>query len=324
MATPLTADQILKALKAEGVRVREHRSWRTHNRNHKGPWGPVHGVGIHHTAGVSSGMVDFCYNGNANLPGPLCHAVLTKAAAVHLVGHGRTNHFGTIARNAFTAAYNEAKTHPRPDSAEPVDGNRHFYGLEIENRGDGKDPYPDDQHDQAVRYAAAICRAHGWNEHSVIGHKEATRRKIDPSFDMDRFRAAVGERLKHPPSWSPGTAAAKPAPSTPQKKEIDVKLNDEVKIGQWVMDRWPDDAGLQDGSILVQTALGSGYAHARTAADASRAALAQLGAMQATIDKLVDHIGASGGLTAAEIRAAAEAGAKAALDRLGDALKQEG
>ena len=23
--------------------------WRTHNRNHKGPWGPVHGVMIHHT-----------------------------------------------------------------------------------------------------------------------------------------------------------------------------------------------------------------------------------------------------------------------------------
>ena len=39
MATPLTADRIISALKAEGVKVVEYRSWRTHNRNSKGAWG---------------------------------------------------------------------------------------------------------------------------------------------------------------------------------------------------------------------------------------------------------------------------------------------
>lgn len=46
MATPLTASRLVKALRNEGLRVVEHRSWRTHNRNHKGAWGPVHGVMI--------------------------------------------------------------------------------------------------------------------------------------------------------------------------------------------------------------------------------------------------------------------------------------
>ncbi|WP_050511757.1 peptidoglycan recognition protein family protein [Streptomyces rimosus] len=202
MATPLTAARLLAALKAEGVTVREHAGWRTHNRNDKGPWGGVNGIVIHHTAGASS--LDLVWSGTAALPGPLCHTHLAKNGTATMVGHGRANHAGTFARNAHQAVVAESPVHPRPDAAEPVDGNRHYYGIEIENLGDGRDPYPAVQYDQAVRWAAAICRAHGWTHHSVIGHKEGTRRKIDPSFDMNAFRAGVAERLKHPPRWGPG------------------------------------------------------------------------------------------------------------------------
>ncbi|MFD9368769.1 N-acetylmuramoyl-L-alanine amidase [Streptomyces sp. NPDC060020] len=205
MATPMSADQLVAALRAEGVRYVEHRSWRTHNRNHKGAWGPVHGVYIHHTAGVSKTMADICYDGYAELPGPVCHGMLAKSARLYLVGNGRANHAGGIAQNAYDAAVNEDAVHPRPDAAEPIDGNVHFYGLEIENEGDGEDPFPADQYDQAVRWAAAHCRFHGWSADSVIGHKEATRRKVDPAFSMPQFRADVAERLAHAPSWSPGT-----------------------------------------------------------------------------------------------------------------------
>jgi hypothetical protein len=31
-----------------------------------------------------------------------------------------------------------------------------------------------------ARSAAAICRAHGWNQHSVIGHAEWQPGKVDP------------------------------------------------------------------------------------------------------------------------------------------------
>ena len=219
MAVPMTAPQMLKALRAEGVRTVEMRGWATHNRNHKGAWGEVYGVLIHHTAGVSSGMAQFCYDGTSALPGPLCHAMAAKNGKVHLVGHGRANHAGLIDANAMASLMAEDGKHPAPVK-DSVDGNRQLYGLEIENKGDGRDPYPAGQWDQSVRWAAAICRFHGWTAESVGAHKEVTRRKIDPSFNMRMFRLAVAARLKHAASWSPGDvptpAPAKPAPTTPE------------------------------------------------------------------------------------------------------------
>lgn len=200
MATPLTPDAFVRALKAEGLNVVEHAGWRTHNRAGHGPWGPMNGVTIHHTAGRDS--KNLVWTGTADLDGPLCHTHLAKDGVATMIANGRANHAGTFAQNAYDAVVNESAVHPRPDAAEPVDGNAHFYGIEIENLGDGKDIYPSVQYDAAVRWAAAICRAHGWSENSVIGHKEGTRRKVDPSFGMNGFRADVAERLKHPASWS--------------------------------------------------------------------------------------------------------------------------
>lgn len=208
MATPMSADQFVKALKAEGVKVAEHSGWRTHNRNHKGAWGPMNGVVIHHTAGANS--LSLCYNGTADLPGPLCHTHLSKAGTATMVGNGRANHAGTFASNAFNAMLNESSTHPRPSSSEPIDANSRTYGIEIENLGNGKDPYPAKQYDQAVRWAAAICRYHGWTANSVIGHKEGTTRKIDPSFSMSDFRADVKERLAHKANWTYSEPADEP------------------------------------------------------------------------------------------------------------------
>ena len=95
MATPLSASQLLRALREEGLSVVEHQNWRTHNRNSKGLWGPVYGVMIHHT--VTSGTaysVKLCYDGHTNLPGPLCHGVIAKDGTLYLVGSGRANHAG--------------------------------------------------------------------------------------------------------------------------------------------------------------------------------------------------------------------------------------
>ena len=204
MATPMTAEQMVVALKKEGVDVREpYKNWRTHNRNHKGRWGGVNGIVIHHTAGTNSQAL--CYNGTSSLPGPLCHAYAPKNGTVVMIGHGRANHAGMFTQNAHDAVVAESKVHPRPSGPETVDGNRHYYGIEVENLGDGKDYYPDKQYEATVKWAAAICRFHGWSADSVIGHKEGTTRKIDPrgpvgspngpNFDMDRFRRDVQERL---------------------------------------------------------------------------------------------------------------------------------
>lgn len=203
MASPLTADRIVAALRAEGCRVVEYKSWRTHNRNHVGAFGPVNGVMIHHT--VSTGTehsVALCYNGYSSLPGPLCHSVGAKDGRLFMVGHGRANHAGSGDDDILDAVIAERSPLPVDNEAN-TDGNARFYGIELVNLGDGRDPWPAVQYDAAVRWAAAICRAHGWNERSVIAHKEWQPGKIDPAFDMDKFRADVAERLRHPTDWNP-------------------------------------------------------------------------------------------------------------------------
>lgn len=208
--TPLSAQQLYDALEREGVVPREFRSWRTHGRDSATgkTFGPVHGVVIHHTAGSDS--LDLVYGGTSSLPGPLCHTHLSKTGVATMISAGRANHAGTFARNAHDAVLAESGIHPWPDAAEPVDGNDHYYGIEIENLGNGTDVYPWVQYAVAVKWATAICRAHGWSEHSVIGHKEGTRRKIDPkgpvagpdskqfNFSMATFRGDVRAALALP------------------------------------------------------------------------------------------------------------------------------
>ncbi|WP_016907490.1 N-acetylmuramoyl-L-alanine amidase [Streptomyces xiaopingdaonensis] len=196
MATPITADALLKALRSEKVSVEEVRDWRNHNRNKQGPWGPVHGVVIHHTATEGAqATVDLVYDGRPDLPGPLAHACVTKNGTVHLVGHGRTNHAGLGDDDVLRAVIAERRP-PSPDQ-QNADGNRAFYGLECVNLGDGEDTWPEEQLDATARTCAALCRHHGWNARSVIGHLEWTDQKVDPrGFTMDALRDRVSRLLK--------------------------------------------------------------------------------------------------------------------------------
>lgn len=238
MATPLTADRIVSALKAEGVKVAEYRSWRTHNRNSKGAWGPVHGVMIHHTVtSADDSSVALCYNGHSTLPGPLCHAVGRNDGVVALVGHGRANHAGSGDPRVLTAVIAEKPT-PAP-VANTRDGNPHFYGIELVNLGDNRDTYTRVQYDAAVRWAAALCRAHGWGAASVIGHKEWQLGKIDPrgplesggSFSMDQFRKDVSARLK-------GDQKSPSTEETPVHTYFERKSGVTLTPGEWYTITW--------------------------------------------------------------------------------------
>lgn len=74
-------------------------------------------------------------------------------------------------------------------------------------------------------------------------------------------------------------------------EEDDMQLTDQVPLGDWVPEAFPDDDGLADKKIAVSTALGSGYAHARRAARNTDAILAQLAALAAANAKLVETVG---------------------------------
>ncbi|HZG06706.1 MAG TPA: peptidoglycan-binding protein [Streptomyces sp.] len=214
MAAPLSASRLVKALRDEGLEVREYRNWRSHNRNHKGPWGPVHGVMIHHTVTRGTGhSVELCYEGHSTLPGPLCHGVIDKEGVVHLVGNGRANHAGLGDGDVLRAVVEERSL---PDDNEAdTDGNRHFYGFECVNLGDGKDPWPQAQMLAMEKASAALCRAHGWTEKSVIGHREWQPGKVDPrGFSMDTLRGRIARRLGRKPD-----GPTEPAPRPPARYE---------------------------------------------------------------------------------------------------------
>ncbi|MEU8870420.1 N-acetylmuramoyl-L-alanine amidase [Streptomyces javensis] len=211
MSTPMTAARFLEALRNEGVTVVEVGNWEQHNRNAKGPWGPVNGVLIHHT--VTSGTastVDIVRDGYSSLPGPLCHGMIAKDGRVHLVGYGRANHAGLGDPDVLSAVIAERAL--PSDNEATTDGNRHFYGFECENLGDGRDPWPEAQLDAIERVSAAICRVHGWGARSVIGHLEWQPGKVDPrGFTMASMRDRIAARL--------GQAAPGPLP-TPARPKV--------------------------------------------------------------------------------------------------------
>lgn len=147
-----------------------------------------------------------------------------------------------------------------------------------------------------------------WDARAHIRQYAATVRINGVSCDKDTAMVAdFGQ-------WTPGKS---PAAS---KEETEMQLTDKVTLNPWVKGAWPKDAGLQDSAINVNMALGSAYAHSRRADETSLQVLAQLGALSAVVAALAK----GGGLSAAEITAAAKVGAQAALAELGDALTKEG
>ncbi len=318
MAVPLSADRLLAALRAEGVTVVEVGDWRNHNRNAKGSWGPVHGVMIHHTGRYSSEsqMVDLCRTGYSDLPGPLCHGVVAKDGTVYLVGYGRANHAGSGDDDVLDAVIAERAL--PADNETTTDGNARFYGFECINLGDGKDWWPPEQVEAAVRASAAILRAHKWGQAgdtSVIGHSEWQPGKVDPrgpGVSMPDIRTRVAERLKYSASWSP--AGASEEDTMPSAEEIAraVLELDGVIDAPW-------------GTPTNQTwMLKSVLTHVTEAVLRTESAVRELAAQGAARDAVLAKLAEGGGLDAAEMQAAAEAGAQAALDRLADALSREG
>jgi hypothetical protein len=219
----MPAADFLNCLRDEGLDVVQVGNWETHNRNSKGPWGPVNGVMIHHTVTRgSAATVELCRNGHSTLPGPLCHGVITKDGKVHLVGYGRANHAGLGDPDVLAAII--AERTPPADNEATIDGNRHFYGWECENMGDGKDPWPDAQIEAIVRVITALCRHHNWSARSAIRHLDWQPGKIDPrgpGMDWDDILDRVAKRLAGTTPSTPKPPAPKPLPR-PQKPVVDL------------------------------------------------------------------------------------------------------
>ncbi len=212
MADPMTPDEVVQALRRWRVPFREAEGWRTRNRNHVGPWGPVHGLVVHHTGDDADDAVDLrlVTRGRAGLPGPLCHFGCDDGGTIWLIGWGRANHAGggdpRVLRAVVEESYGDypPKPHEHTGSAGSTDGNDNFYGVETFYNG-AQAPTGNARR-SLLLLSAAICDHHGWSAKSVIGHKEWSDWKSDPGHvDMKAFRTALAEQLRHgPPDPDPG------------------------------------------------------------------------------------------------------------------------
>lgn len=208
MAKPMTAAQWRAQLKKFGQKYRELPTFRNPESGRSSEtgkeFGPVNGGLIHHTAGpddkpnnaddaADSRVIN---QGRAGLPGPLAHAGATDDGVIELHTTDRANHAGNGDRDVYNAVVSEdyGDYPPRPDRDE-VDGNDCLYGLEAYYTG--TKPPKAAQYRAMVNWAAAFCDFHGWSPKSAIGHKEWTRRKIDPyGVDMAKFRRDVAARIR--------------------------------------------------------------------------------------------------------------------------------
>lgn len=236
MATPMTPSQRLAAYRAEGIKIVEIPGWRDRCRCHDGshergerptkrPWGPVNGSMDHHTGSNTSAATDdryaggFLVTGSNELPGPLCHDSIGADGTLFLVASGRANHAGggdaavlaAVRSESDWLATREAK--PTVGNKGGVDGNAHFYGVEVQYSGAAAPNAA--QIDTMIRRDAAIARFHGWSARSIIGHREWSRDKWDPGhYDMVAHRRAVQARL------NTATGGSGPLPLSPEEDDM--------------------------------------------------------------------------------------------------------
>lgn len=206
MARPMTADETVLALRRWRVPFQAVDGWRTRNRNHKGAWGPVHGLMLHHTGDDAPDSVDLrvVTRGRKDLPGPLSQFACDDAGTIWLVGCGRANHAGggdpRVLQAVIEESYGDRPPRPREHtgSAGATDGNDDFYGVEVFYGG--RTTPTAQARRSLVLLATAICHHHGWTARSVIGHKEWSDQKPDPGhLDMTRFRRSVARQLVEGP-----------------------------------------------------------------------------------------------------------------------------
>lgn len=225
MATPMTADQFIAQLKKWGIPYKEYKDWRNHNRNHKGLWGPVNGLMVHHTGSDSPDQRELLYSGHSALPGPLSQVGLAQDGVLHLIGWGRCNHAGLGDPDVLEAVIREdyATRPPVPNSAS-IDGNARFYGCEIWY--DGSHAMTTAQRNTLYNLGAAVIDFHDWTAKSIINHGEWQPGKWDPGYakgkmmDGNIIRTSSALRLKAGPNKPVPTTPPPPPVAKPTKSQL--------------------------------------------------------------------------------------------------------
>ena len=229
MAKPMTPDQLLKALRDEGLTVHEYPGWRDRCRccpgDHRpnGPyirgWGDVNGGVQHITGGGLGGRSVEVYIRDIILYDPdlltKCQFVTAPDGSVWLVAAGRANHAGGVGskvRDHMRAAdFSTTDDYDDRFRGSSADGNSFTYG----NEAIAASSMNTAQRTASVKLWAAIAKFHKWTGQEIAGHGEisSARVKADPNLNMGEFRRDIMTRVKGgtPPVTTP---PPKPDPTT--------------------------------------------------------------------------------------------------------------
>jgi hypothetical protein len=169
-----------------------------------------------------------------------------------------------------------------------------------------------ERHDVPLR----ICRHHadpGFGYHSMFPQWSTSGTACPGKARIAQFKEVV----------FPGIVARATGKTTTPEEEEDVALSSDDVRKVWLMDgivKNPNPATAKNNPhIAPATALNNVEIVARRVDKTTAALTAQVAALAAAVAALARD----GGLPLAQVQAAAEAGAQAALDKLGDALTKE-
>ncbi|MDX3747443.1 N-acetylmuramoyl-L-alanine amidase [Streptomyces sp. AK08-02] len=242
--------------------------------------------------------------------------------STNLESHFGLGYAGDLAQyvGTETRADANAAANLRPDGTGAI-------SIETASNLHATDPWTDEQVEKLIRVGVW---AHQHPAHAIP--LRLCRSADDPGFGWHAQYSAWNPNGHACPGPArikqfrevvfPGIVARAAGTTTPEEDDVpltDAEINKIAKAS--AKENW---AYLLDSPTAAE-----GTNPARTAGtflrfgDAKYAATtAQIGALQGAVTALTAAVGGAGGITAEQIQAAAEAGANAALDRLGDALTE--
>ena len=166
--------------------------------------GPL-GIVVHHTASSKKSkdenVIQMCIRGVNKVPGPLYNFLISGDGTVWALTNEdlKANHAGRGNNSVLDGIVKGIPVKGRATKAGKISANSSLFGVSIINDGLGQ-TIPDAQYGACVDICAYLCDKYSINPLSgVIGHLEWTSRKVDPTFDMDGFRAQVVSQIKSIP-----------------------------------------------------------------------------------------------------------------------------
>jgi hypothetical protein len=178
------------------------------------------GVVCHHTAGAwhdrngkvldrpSLHLLRYGRTGASPLSPPVVQVFLSRAGVVYFIGAGLSNHAGSGSSTVLAdlrAGRQIVRTARERGLSADTSGNRFLVGLEVEHNGTDE-PWRAELVDVMILTLAGLADAIGRDWRSIIGHRDWTPRKTDPSLGDDRWKSPLKTL------WTPGKPS-QPAPA---------------------------------------------------------------------------------------------------------------